>query len=83
VNFSRSKKSLAIRGRPPLYQTDEERAQARRESSRNYRKRKADALAKALKRIEELEVELELYKEANGIKRTESDPDTAEQQEEL
>jgi hypothetical protein len=69
-----------------LYQTDEERAQARRESSRNYRKRKADALTNALKRIQKLEAELELYRHPNGGDNgaiPESGPDTAEQQEEL
>jgi hypothetical protein len=47
------------RGRPAVYQTDDERIEARRQSSRNYRKRKADALKDALSRVEELESEVE------------------------
>jgi hypothetical protein len=54
-----------MRGRPPKYTTPEERADARREASRTYRAKKNQALNDALKRVKDLEKEVEVLKQLN------------------
>jgi 5'-3' exonuclease len=54
-----------MRGRKPVYATDEERAEARRQASQRYRDRKARELEDAKNKILELEAEIELLHEVN------------------
>jgi hypothetical protein len=57
-----------MRGRPPKYTTPEERAEARRQASRTYRAKKNKELKDALKRVKDLEKELELLRQLPSIR---------------
>jgi hypothetical protein len=62
-----------MRGRPPKYFSEEERQDARRKSSQKYSAKQAKMLDDALKRVEELETELELLRGSNGGNREQSE----------
>jgi hypothetical protein len=59
-----------MRGRPSVFQTDEERNEARRQAGRKYRKKRTEALETALLHVKELENKVTDLVNENRVLRT-------------